>query len=108
MTARLVAIARHHWAVLDGWAASRLVDPLVMPPDRMLSLVYYWATRNATEQADIDKFNRHLWLPPKGVVPPPHSPWSAESERAAFGSLAAAVGSGKTATREGATVKPAD
>lgn len=92
MTLRLVMLVRKEWASFDGLMASQNVDPLLLPPDRFLSLVYWWAVRNASEQADIDKFDRRLWIPPKGRAAPAGSPWSAEAETAAFGSLAAQVG----------------
>lgn len=107
MTHRLLNIARAHWATFDGWAAARNVDPLDLPPDRMLSLIYYWSTRNASSSEEINKFDRRLWLPPKGTAAPKGSPWSAEAETAAFGSLAAQVGvQTKGGLREGSTVKP--
>lgn len=99
-------LARQHWATFDGWAAARNVDPLDLPPDRMLSLVYYWSIRNADSREAIDKFDRRLWMPPKGREAPKGSPWSAEAETAAFGSLAAQVGvQTKGGLREGAAVK---
>lgn len=99
MTARLVALVRRQWAAFDG---SHDYDPLGLPPDRFLNRVYWWATRNAAEQSDIDKFDRQLWRPPAGVAPAPGSPWSPEAETAAFGSLAAAFGVGAGRAREGA------
>lgn len=94
MTHRLVQLVRTEWATFDGLLASRNVDPLALPPHRFFSTVYWWATRNAGEQADIDKFNRRLWQPPQGVAAAPGSPWSPEAETAAFKALAAAVGQG--------------
>lgn len=108
MTQRLIAIARKHWATFDGLLASQGLDPMFIPIDRMLNVVYWWATRNATEEADIDKFDRHLWMPPKGVAPPKGSPWSAEAETAAFANVAAAFGVGVTgAAKKGNGPSPA-
>lgn len=101
MTQRLVSLVRKEWASFDGLLASRNIDPLAMPPDRMLNLAYWYATRNATDQDQIVKFDRHLWMPPKGVAPAPGSPWSPEAETAAFASLAAALGTGMAKPTEG-------
>lgn len=77
------------------------MDPLDLLPARFCSLVYYWAVRNADEDGKT-KFDRRLWMPPKGVAPPPGSPWSPEAETAAFGSLAAQVGA--RAVKQGSDV----
>lgn len=102
MTLRLVGLVKREWASFDGMLASKNVDPLLLPPDRFLSLVYWWATRNAENQSAIDKFDRRLWMPPKGQAAPAGSPWSPEAETAAFGSLAAQVGAAQV--RQGAKV----
>lgn len=34
------------WPIFDGWCASRNVEPMELPWDRWLNLVYYFATRN--------------------------------------------------------------
>jgi hypothetical protein len=108
VTLRLVGLARREWASFDGMMASKDVDPLLLPPDRFFSLLYWWATRNAGDQKDIDKFDRRLWMPPKGTAAPAGSPWSPEAETAAFGSLAAAFGVQTTGTaRQGAEPPPA-
>lgn len=86
MTARLLALAKHHWAKIDG---SRQDDPLLLPPDRFFNLVYFWATKDAYDQKDLDKFERQLWRPPKGVAAAPGSPWSPEAETQAFQAFAA-------------------
>ena len=38
------------WPLFDGWAASQSVDPLELPWDRCLNLIYFFATRNATKE----------------------------------------------------------
>ena len=96
MTLRLVRLARQEWASLDGEMASLNVDPWYLPPDRFFNLIYWWATRHGDPDG-IAKFDRRLWMPPKGVAPAPGSPWSPESETEAFGELAAAFGVGVTA-----------
>ena len=65
-------------------------DPLALPLDRFLNLVYYWLVREADEKA-IRKLDARLWMPPKGVAAPKESPWSAEAETAAFRGFVAQV-----------------
>lgn len=36
--------------MFDGWAASRDIDPVELPWDRFLNLVYHFAVRNATKE----------------------------------------------------------
>jgi len=36
--------------MFDGWCASQSVEPLQLPWDRFLNLVYFFATRNATKE----------------------------------------------------------
>lgn len=57
----------------------------------MLNLIYYWATRNAQDEATLAKFDRKLWMPPKGEEAPAESPWSAANETSAFKALKAAL-----------------
>lgn len=67
-----------------------------------MNLVYWWAgIRNASEQSDVDKFDRTLWTVPlwyrlrHGDEPiPDESPWSAANETAALGAFAAQIGQG--------------
>lgn len=89
MTRRLIGLAREHWAKIDGMMASRGLDPLELPGDRFLNLIYWWATKDAVDQQALDKFDRQVWRPPKGVRPPPGSPWSAEAETKAFAAFSA-------------------
>lgn len=103
MTQRLVSLARKEWASIDGQLASQGIDPLLLPADRFFSLLYWWATHRAEDPAAVAKFDRKLWMPPKGKAPAPGSPWSPEAETAAFGSLAAAFGvvKGSSNARQG-------
>lgn len=91
VTLRLVYLASDNWSTLDGWAASRNTDLMSLPIDRMLNLVYFWATKNAENEQDLAKFDRKLWMPPKGVVPPPESPWSSANETSAFKAFKAQI-----------------
>lgn len=36
--------------MFDGWCASRGVDPLELPYDRFLNLIYHFAVRNASKE----------------------------------------------------------
>lgn len=98
MTQRLLQLAEQHWVTIDGEAAMRGVDPLELPFDRLLNIVYHVATREGTPD-DVRKFDIRLWVPPPGVAPT-RGPWSAEAEADAFRALKAALGSKVTATPE--------
>lgn len=80
-------IAITHWAVFDGWCASRNVDSLELPIDRFCNLVYYWVTRNMKED-DRDGFDRRLSRPVAGTgaqgIREASGAWSRESELAQF------------------------
>lgn len=45
--------------MFDGWAASKNVDPLSLPWDRYLNLVYYFMTRNLDTEGK-DKVDAEL------------------------------------------------
>lgn len=47
------------WPYFDGWCASRNVEPMELPWDRWLNLVYYFATRNASTE-DKEKFDAEI------------------------------------------------
>jgi hypothetical protein len=82
---------------LDGYGVAHNIPELIdQPLARVMNYVWFMLIRNAdtNEQA---KLRAKLWLPPKGVEPPKESPWSAESEMAAFRSLRAGLG-GKTSS----------
>lgn len=89
---RLVGGIARDWVLFDGWAASHLAgsDPLDMPIDRFLNLTYYYFVRQADEDQKTT-FDSRLWMPPKGVEPPPGSFWSAEHETEALHAFAAQV-----------------
>lgn len=86
MTVRLLTLAKHHWHKIDG---SSVEDPLDLPPDRFFNRIYWWATKDAYDQKELDKFERQLWRPPKGVRAPAGSPWSPEAETQAFQAFSA-------------------
>jgi len=91
VTFRLLHLASENWPTLEGWATSRNTDIMDLPIDRMLNLIYFWATRNAPDEQALAKFDRKLWMPPKGEEPPAESPWSAANETSAFKALKAAL-----------------
>jgi len=62
-----------------------------MPLGRFCSFMWWYCTRNASQQ-DIDKFRTRLWQPVQGEVIPANSPWSAENETKAFQALKAQTG----------------
>lgn len=103
MTFRLLHLASENWPTLEGWATSRNTDIAALPIDRLLNLIYYWATRNAQDENALAKFDRKLWMPPKGEEPPPESPWSAANETSAFQAFKAQVQPDKPPAPDGKT-----
>lgn len=61
-----------------------------LPMERFCNFIWYYLTRNAGKQSDIDKLKTRLWRPPPGQVAK-KGPWTAEAETAAFQSLKAAL-----------------
>lgn len=63
--------------------------------DRFCNFIWWWMTRNAQNQQDVDKLKAKLWMPPKNelvnAVADKRSPWSPEAETAAFGALKASL-----------------
>ena len=102
MTFRLLHLASENWPTLEGWATSRNTDLMDLPIDRMLNLIYFWATRNAPDEQTLAKFDRKLWMPPKGEEAPAESPWSAANETSAFKALKQALSPSAPAAPDGA------
>lgn len=98
MTARLLNTAKARWSAFDGWAAATMsgADPLDLPFDRLLNLIYHWIVKDA-DPDEVPKFDARLWRPPPGRAAAPGSPWSPEAETAAFRGLAAAIKGGPPA-----------
>lgn len=93
VAARLTVAARHNWTVFDGWCASRAVDPMDLPPDRFLNLVYWWLVRGADEKRR-QEIDRNLDRVPSGEQAEVETgPWSADSEMAAFAKASVASSS---------------
>ena len=83
---RLVASLDHHWTSFNGWAVSQGLDLLELHLDALLDLIYYWLTKDATED-DVEKLNSQLWLPPRSAAKKPlpkSSPWSDDATLASF------------------------
>lgn len=75
------------WTEFDGWAVTQGFDPLDLPVDRLLSVIYFWATKDGDESGKA-RFDTRLYMPPKGVAPTV-GPWTAEAETSAFSSFKA-------------------
>jgi hypothetical protein len=89
VTSRLLSLAKQNWAAFDGEWASQNLDPLDLPIDRFLSLVYWWMVRNAEDEKAIKSFDTRLWRPPPGEAPAEGSPWTPEAETSAFRAFSA-------------------
>lgn len=61
-----------------------------LPLDRFCSLVWWWITRNAETEQDIDRVREQVWLPPKGEEG--RGVWSADAETDALNSLMTDLG----------------
>lgn len=91
MRDRLIGLViEHEWAI-DGYAAGHGVGSLWdMPTRRFCNFVRWFFTRNAEKEADVQKFERQLWMPPEGEEP--KGPWAPEAENAGLMSLKQALG----------------
>ena len=84
---RLVGSVRADWPAFDGWAASRGIDPLDLPFDRLCNLAYAYLVRHADarQRRDIDS---RLDRPPSDADVEAHDErWDPDAELAAFRSL---------------------
>lgn len=69
----------HYWADLDGYTTAHGGPNLrSLPVSRFCSLVWWWITRNAESESDIDRIRDQIWAPPKGEEAV--GVWSAEAE----------------------------
>lgn len=89
-------LAVDHWEDVDGYAVAHgLPDLRTIDLGRLAHFVWWLWTHQGSE-ADKAKFRARLWMPPRGrAVTDRRSPWSAESENAAFAALKAGVGGGR-------------
>ena len=60
------------------------VDLTELPMRQFCSFIWWFATRNAEKQEDVDKFDIDLWRPPKGFAGKIEGPWSPEAENEAL------------------------
>ena len=67
-----------------------VLDPKAIAAIRSPILGNFGGQDRGIPADEVKKFDQRLWVPPKGVVPPKGSPWSAEAETAAFKSFASA------------------
>lgn len=86
---RYAQIALTNWETLDGFAVSQgMGDLRELPVNRFNNFIWWWATRNAGEASEVERFRAQLWRPPAGVTEHhPDSPWSPEAEADAFEAL---------------------
>jgi hypothetical protein len=94
---RLIGIAETNWDRLDGDMAAKGVDPMELPFDRFLNLIYAFAVSSFSDEKDLNRFEARLNLPIPGIrskIAETASPWAPERETAALGGLAAALRGG--------------
>lgn len=94
VAARLIGVAVRDWHRFDGWCASRNVDPLTLPLDRLCNLVWYRLSEHRKPD-EVERLEAELHRPHDGDDGDV-GPWSADAELAAFGQASQAAG---TATR---------
>lgn len=98
MTIRLCAVVVDNYADIDGYAVGHgLPDLETLPLGRLTNFVW-WLMAKDKSAADRAKLRGRIWLPPKGEVITPESPWSAQNETKAFGAFKAATGQGVAPT----------
>nr|DAK24351.1 MAG TPA: hypothetical protein [Caudoviricetes sp.] len=57
---------------------------------RLCNFVWWFITRNAESEAEVEKLRAKLWQPPRGEVAA--GPWAPEAEKASFGAFQASLG----------------
>jgi hypothetical protein len=78
-------LAVRNWDMFNGWCVHSGVRPLKLDYADFCDLVYYWASRNATE-AEQAKLDEYLGDPPEGEEAEAPG-WSYEEQMAAFNSF---------------------
>lgn len=87
----MLGVGTHYWADLDGYTTAHGGPNLRrLPIKRFCSLVWWFITRNAESEADIEKLREQVWLPPKGEEG--QGVWSAEAETDSFHNLMTDLG----------------
>ena len=56
---------------------------------RLCNFVWWFITRNAESEAEVEKLRAKLWQPPQGEAPA--GPWAPEAAKAALGALQASL-----------------
>lgn len=54
-----LATTDQNWPLFDGWCASRNVEPLRLPWQRFLNLVYFWATQGK-DKKELREFDSEI------------------------------------------------
>lgn len=67
------------------------MNPQDLPVDRFCHLVWYFMTKDAEKQSDVDTLRAKMWQPPDPSVEVLEGPWSAAGQMAAFAALKASV-----------------
>lgn len=78
-----------------------------LPLDRFCNFIWWWLTRNAQDQVQVEKVRAILWRPPPGVVADRRGPWGAQAETSAFQALKAGFGGKSRPTKENAPIPAA-
>jgi hypothetical protein len=65
---RLVGLVTSEWHLFDGQMALRGVDPIALPFDRFLNLVFAWATEGADKKSREDFVAMLMKPPPSATV----------------------------------------
>lgn len=72
-----------HWAFFNGWCVANGVKPLKLSMADFCDLVYYWASRHASEEEQA-KLDETIGEPPEGEEGAETPGWSREEQLAAF------------------------
>lgn len=93
---RLFGIAGYLWWEIDGACARQGFDPLDLPLDRFLSLVYSWFTERLSHSTkeDAEQAMTELFAPADGVDPDKVTQDVVDEEMALFHALARQNGTG--------------
>lgn len=80
---------------MEGYGVAHGIgDMTELPPRQFCSYVWWFATRNAENQEDIDKFEIDLWRPPRGFTGTIEGPWSPEAENESLRAFKSMIESG--------------
>lgn len=86
MIDRLIQVGRAYWDDLEGYVTAHGGSALRdLPLDRFCGLVWWWITRNAETEQDVERVREQVWLPPKGEEPT--GVWAADAETEALHGL---------------------